>query len=281
MDRKIGAHLSIAGGHKNALMKIGEIGGNCLQLFSSSPRQWIEPKISEAQIKEFIMLKNQHAITPIYFHACYLVNLADSELIGEKSVHSVITDMRLAQELEIRGIVIHLGSFKENSTEGSFKTLISHCKTILDQTPKEVLFIIENAGTHKIGTNLTEIARIIRELHDDRVRVCLDTCHTFAAGYDFTTPEKLETFIHFFDEHIGITKLELFHCNDSRDSFNSFRDRHENIGKGTLGLATFKLLLNHSLTQKYPFILEVPGENEKGPNAENVAILKSLVHYSL
>lgn len=275
--RKIGAHVSIAGGHTQALRKLHEMSGNCLQIFSSSPRQWINPKITGEQITEFLRIKKEFSIDPIYFHASYLVNLADAGALGERSVHSISTDMQLAAKMDVKGVIIHLGSFKEDRSKERFQILITNCKKVLAESPPEILFIIENAGSRKIGTDMHEIARIIAELNDARVRVCLDTCHTFVAGYDFTTTEKLDILLHQFDELIGITKLELFHANDTKDSFHSFRDRHENIGKGTLGLSTFQLLLNHPVTMHLPFILEVPGKDKSGPDAENVAILNSLI----
>ena len=125
---------------------------------------------------------------------------------------------------------------------------------------------------------MTEIAKIINQVNNARVRVCLDTCHLHSAGYDLTSLKKLDDFLLEFDKLIGLNKLELIHLNDSRDPFNSGRDRHENIGRGTMGIATFKLLLNHPKTKNSPFIIETPGFDNKGPDKKNLDILKSLLN---
>lgn len=275
----LGAHLSIAGGHINGLTKLQEIGGNCLQIFSSSPRQWIDPKITDEQIADFRKKAENLQISHIYFHATYLINLADSGRIGAMSKKSLSTDMMLASAMNIRGVVIHLGSFTASQfseEERSYETLIKNCKEVLSTAPKDVLFIIENAGTKKIGATFDEIGQIIKDLDDPRVRVCVDTCHSHAAGYDLSTKEKLEGFLNLFDSLIGISKLELFHCNDSKDPLGAFRDRHENIGEGKVGLETVKLLLNHETTKQLPFILEVPGYDKKGPDKKNIDTLLAL-----
>lgn len=270
---KIGAHQSIAGGYIHALDRIKNIGGNCLQIFSSSPRGWNFTKLDEVRMVMFLEKKSELIIDPIYFHASYLVNLADSGRIGSMSRLSLIAELNVAPKLKIKGSIIHLGSFKNNI---DFIPLIKNIKEILEKTPSDSLFIIENAGNKKIGKNLAEIAEIINQVGNPRVRVCLDTCHLHSAGYDLTSKQKLDNFLLHFDKLIGLQKLELIHLNDSKDKFNSGRDRHENIGNGTLGLTVFKLLLNHPMTRNLPFIIETPGFADAGPDKRNLDILKSL-----
>lgn len=272
----LGAHLSITGGYTNALRKIVEIGGNALQIFSSSPRGWNFARLTEAQIAEFIALKNKLHVHPVYSHASYLINLADNGRIGQLSRQSLKHELQVASKLCIKGSIVHLGSFKNNSEDGRYETLIKNIQDILIDTPQSVLFIIENAGTRKIGLTIDEIARIIKNLDDDRVRVALDTCHLHAVGYSLSSTEKLEKFLDQFHTKIGFSKLELIHLNDSKDPFGSFRDRHENIGEGQVGIETFNLLLNHSQTKHLPFIIETPGFDDKGPDKKNLDRVKSL-----
>lgn len=277
---KLGAHQSIEGGYLKALIRVKNIGGNCLQIFSASPRGWNFSKIDEVQSLEFLETKSDLDIDPIYFHASYLINLADIARIGSLSKLSLIAELNITPKLKIKGAIVHLGSFKNNV---DMSTLIKNISEVLDKTPEESLFIIENAGNRKIGKDLAEIAMIINRVDNPRVRVCIDTCHLHAAGYDITSAKKLNDFLLKFDKLIGLGKLELMHLNDSRDPFNSGRDRHENIGDGTLGLTTFKLLLNHPKTKHLPFIIETPGFDKKGPDKNNLDILKSLlkkIHYS-
>lgn len=282
---KLGAHLSIAGGYSKAIKRIVNIGGNCLQIFSSSPRGWNFAKTTEQEISQFLNLKSQLNIDPIYFHASYLVNLADKSRIGHLSKMSLISEMNIAPKLKIKGSIIHLGSYKNNnfsndrSENGNpkYSILINNINEVLSKTSKESLFIIENAGNRKIGQTLEEISQIIKDADDKRVRLCLDTCHLFSNGYRFGSDKELGLFLYKLDGLDLLDRLEVWHVNDSRDSFNSGHDRHDNIGQGTIGLDEFKTLLNHPKTKNYPFIIETPGFNDEGPDKKNLDILKSLV----
>ena len=283
----LGAHLSIADGYHQAIKSIKNKGGNCLQIFSASPRGWSFPQPSLSQIELFTTIKKTFQVEPIYFHASYLINLATEDETAQKSVKNLINELNLAAKMQIRGSIIHLGSLKRRRNETKnfslslhkkdYMPLIKNITAILAATPPEVLFIIENAGNRKIGQTLDELALIINELANERIRVCLDTCHLHAAGYNLQTPEKFEQFFDHFDKLIGMKKLELFHLNDSRDAFGALRDRHENIGQGQVGASVFKLLLNHKLTKNKPFIIETPGFDGKGPDEKNLQILKSYI----
>lgn len=277
MNYKLGAHLSISGGYKKALKKIVKIGGNCLQIFSTSPRGWNFAKINDHETQEFLSLKLKLKIDPIYFHASYLINLADDGKIGHLSKLSIISELSTASKLQIKGSIIHLGSYKGQANQEKYKTLINHILEILDETPDESIFIIENAGNRKIGRTIDEIVKIIKDVNNERIRVCLDICHLHAAGYDLKTSEKLDKFLLGFDKKIGLQRLELWHINDSRDPFGSLRDRHENIGQGTIGINTFKLFLNDQKTKHFPFIIETPGFDNIGPDKKNLDILKTLI----
>ena len=283
---KIGAHLSIAGGYYKALERIVAIDGNCLQIFSSSPRGWRYATITNESKQIFKDTKIRLKINEVFFHASYLVNLADEGKIGEKSKESLIAELTVASQLGIIGSIVHLGSFKSGRdvishvsklADQKYKTLIDNIKEILINTPQDSFLIIENAGNRKIGQNIDEIASIITDVNNERLKVCLDTCHLFSAGYNLSTKETMDTFFDEFEGKIGLRKLIVFHLNDSKDPFNSGRDRHENIGQGTLSLKPFKLLLNDERTHHLPFIIETPGFNKKGPDKENIDIIKSLV----
>jgi len=283
MTYKLGAHQSIAGGYSKALYRIKNIGGNCLQIFSSSPRGWSFAKTTDDQIKEFVTLMSKLKIDPIYFHASYLINLADDSRIGHLSKTSLINELNVASQLGIKGSIIHLGSFKNEkstydvSTDKKYSVLINNILEILTKTSKDSFFIIENAGNRKIGQRLEEIAKIIQDVNDERVRLCLDTCHLFSNGYKFNNEQELNAFLTKFDKLIGLLKLELWHINDSRDEFNSGHDRHDNIGEGTISIEEFKTLINHPKTRNYPFIIETPGFDNNGPDKKNLDILKNLI----
>lgn len=281
---KIGAHLSIAGGYHKALERVIDIGGNCLQIFSASPRGWNRTTITDESRQIFLEIKKKLNIKEVFFHASYLVNLADDGRIGDESKKSLIAELNVASQLGIVGSIVHIGSFKGNlpavwdvSQDKKYSVLINNINEVLTCTPTDTFLIIENAGNKKIGQNIDEIASIIRDVDNERLKVCLDTCHLFSAGYELSTKEKVDTFFDEFEKKIGLKKLVVFHMNDSKDPFNSGRDRHENIGEGTLTLEPFKLLLHDRRTHNLPFIIETPGFDGKGPDKKNMDILKSLV----
>jgi len=276
MNTNFGAHLSIRGGFSEALKKADEIGASCLQIFSSSPRGWNFAQVNDKEIIQFNQIRENHSINPIYFHASYLINLADDGRIGNMSKQLLINELLIASQLNIKGSVIHLGSFKGEATEKSYKNLINNIKEILKETHPQTLFIIENAGNKKIGQSLEEVAHIITDVNSPRVRVCLDSCHLFSAGYRIGSENDVDSLINNFHLKIGLEKLELWHLNDSRDPFSSMRDRHENIGVGSIGIHTFIFLVNHPKINKLPFIIETPGFDGNGPDKKNIDILKSL-----
>lgn len=269
----IGAHQTISQGFAQSLVKVKNIGGNCLQIFSSSPRIWAIPDIPNDSIKSFLNIKKKLKIDPVYFHACYLLNLADPGRIGDYSKISLIKELNYAGKMGIKGTIVHLGSFKNSFSK---EVLISNINDVLKNTPPSTLLIIENAGTRKIGRSLEEISGIIKVLKNERVRVCLDICHLHAAGFDLTSPSKFTAFFKKFDRLIGLEKLEVVHANDSKDPLGSLRDRHENIGEGKVGLEVFRNFLTNPSTRHLPFIIETPGFDQNGPDEENIRRLKSL-----
>lgn len=280
---KVGGHLSIAGGHALALQRAKDIGANALQIFAGSPQLWNLPTITDDQVENFVKQKAALDIDPIYFHAPYLINMADPAFIGEKSKKRIIDELQLAEEMGIRGTIIHLGSYKETDktapvSKEKYQILLKNITTVLEKASSHSFFIIEDAGNRKIGWSFDEIARIVSDLKDNRLKVCIDTCHMFAAGYDISTKSSFQQFFSEFDRMIGIERLEVFQVNDSKDTLGSFRDRHENIGEGNIPSSAFELLVNEKQTKDIPFILEVPGVDKKGPNEESIKKLRSFLH---
>ena len=282
---RLGAHQSISKGYIEALNTVRNIGGNCLQIFSSSPRTWQSAQVSQETIREFNKKEKELDIGPVFFHACYLINLADNAYTGEKSIQSLTEELVLASQMGVIGSIVHPGSFKSTvkkaydfkQVNGSAYTIfLKNIEKVLKATPTSTLVILENSGTRKIGSTTDELAKIISDLKDPRVQVCLDTCHLHAAGYDLTHTDKLDAFLDNFESEIGIQNLAVIHANDSRDTLASFRDRHENIGQGLVGLSVFENLLNHPALKEKPFIIETPGFDGNGPDRKNIEILKNM-----
>ncbi len=280
--------MSTAGGYSEAVRRVAGMGGNCLQIFSTSPRGWRPADPGNEEKEKFKRAFKEYSVSPVYFHASYLVNLAGSEEVQERSISSLIAELKVAGELGVKGTAVHLGSFKKGKSEdgqrplfeedGSvYDTLFDNIRRVLKETPKETLFIIENMGMRKIGKSLEEIAFIVENLNNPRVRVCLDTCHLHAAGVDISTEQLFDEFLERFEKSIGLPLLEFIHINDSRDEFGSLRDRHENIGEGKIPEDVFSLILNDPKTKDLPFITEVPGFDGRGPDRENLDRIKALV----
>jgi apurinic endonuclease APN1 len=218
--------------------------------------------------------------------------LADNEKTGDMSKKTLIAELNLQPKMQIQGSVVHLGSFKKNKKKleqaslfelnqeeiNMYQILLDNINYVLKKTPKNSCILIENAGMRKIGQTIEEIAYIVKNLNNDRIKVCLDTCHLHAAGYNLTSKKDFEQFFQEFDKKIGLKKLALIHLNDSKDPFGSLKDHHENIGQGNVGMDVFKNLVNHKMTKNIPFILETPGFDNKGPDQGNIDIIKSLVH---
>ncbi|GIW63705.1 MAG: putative endonuclease 4 [Patescibacteria group bacterium] len=270
----IGAHLSISKGLDFAVKDIAAKGGNCLQIFSTSPRSWSFKGFTQEQINSFIETKLEYSVSPVFFHASYLINLADNQETGKKSVRLLINELNLASKMGIVGSVVHLGSFKNNDKD--YDLLIANIKQVLAETNPNTYFIIENAGNRKIGKDLEEIALILEKLNSERVKVCLDSCHLFSAGIDLTDFDQLSAYWQRFNDLIGKDKLILWHLNDSKDPLGSLRDRHENLTKGSIGKKGFMNILSINEFRQLPMIIETPGFDNKGPDKKNLDILKSL-----
>lgn len=283
VEMKIGGHVSVAGGFTNGLNKTIEIGGNAMQIFASSPRIWGPLLVTDQAIDNFTSLKHKLEIDPVYFHASYLINMADPGFIGQRSRQRILEELELSKKMEVKGTIIHLGSYKTADKaapiiDDKYQILLKNISWVLERSNSTSYFIIENAGNRKIGWNIDEIGKIISDLKDPRLRVCLDTCHLHAAGYDLSIKDFFLRFFTNFDQRIGLQKLELFQVNDSRDPLGSFRDRHENINEGTIPSSVFELLVNEEVTKNVPLLLEVPGVEKKGPNKEQVDRLKQFLH---
>ena len=282
---RIGAHVSAAGGYDNGVKNVHAIGGNALQIFSSPPRTWKAGDPDEDELSRFADLRAEYDVDPVYFHASYMINLAGSPENQQKSIEALIAELEIAGRANVAGSVIHLGSFQDKDASGEdgefdpekYKPLLDNIRTVLEKTPKEAQFIIENMGTRKIGRTFEEIGYIVDEIDDDRVRVCLDTCHLHAAGFDLSGPGKCDAVLEHADRTFGRERIECLHVNDSRDEFGSLRDRHENLGEGYVGDEVFRSIVNHKELGSLPLILETPGFDGAGPDQKNVERLRSYI----
>ena len=184
--------------------------------------------------------------------------------------------MGAASQLGAEGVIFHSGSHKGAGLDAVFDQVAGALRRVLAESPPDTWLIIENSagmGDH-IGASFGEIGRMIREVDSPQVKVCLDTEHTFAAGYDLTDPDRIDDVLDEFDREIGLSRLVVVHANDAKVKLGSGVDRHENIGEGYMGLDGFRVIMGHPAFRDIPFILEVPGFEKKGPDKENMDRLK-------
>ena len=276
---RIGAHVSSSNSADLAIDRALDIGAEAVQIFVSPPQGWAFKPIDEKVAADFKAKSLEHNIGPNVFHAIYLVSLgSDDETLVSRGKSSLTKYMNAAGDLGALGVIFHLGSHKGKGFEAVLGQVAAGIREVLDQSPEDVMLILENSagmGNH-IGSKFSEIGTMMREVDDPRVQVCLDTQHSFAAGYDLTTPEGVAGVMEEFDREIGLSHLVAVHCNDSKPPFGGAVDRHENIGEGQMGLAAFEAILAHPAFRDLPFYLEVPGYEGKGPDAQNVQTIKEI-----
>lgn len=276
---KIGAHVSTSGTLDKCVDRACAIGAEAIQVFASGPQSWRPCSHSDAAIDLMRRRAEECGIAPIFLHGIYLVNLAsaDPAMVG-RSVGSLKQYMNFCGRSGARGVIFHVGSHKGAGFEPTLPQVREAIARVLDDTPDETWLILENSAGQggTIGSTFTELGAIIRTVDSPRVKVCLDTCHAFAAGYDIKTADGVATAMAEFERTVGLDRLVAVHANDSKAGLGSGLDRHENIGLGQLGEDGFRAIMGHPAFARVPFILEVPGINGGGPDRENVETLKRL-----
>ncbi len=277
----IGGHVSVAGGLWNAFENAAKIGAECIQIFGANPRGYGAPMPLPATIEKYKAARKAHPqVQKVYLHAGYLVNLAspNPEAVV-KSIENLSAHLRIAELLEADGLIFHIGSGKESPKEVALAQVVVAMKQVLEKAPGKAHLLIENAagGGAKIGARPEEIGEIMKGVGSPRVKVCIDTAHSFEAGLveGYTKP-NLKAFLKLWDDSVGLENVHALHVNDSKTEFNSHHDRHENIGEGFIGIDGFKNLAAAPELRDKAWLLEVPGFDDNGPDKKNVEILRGL-----
>ncbi|KAF6747645.1 xylose isomerase-like protein [Ephemerocybe angulata] len=259
---KVGAHVSAAGGVENAVLNAAAIGANAFALFLKSQRKWEGPPLSASSIRLFKERMKEYGYGPKHVlpHGNYLINLGNPDAAKRaKSYDCFLDDLRRCEALGLKYYNFHPGSTVGDATPEESIQHIADCLNAAHKETEGIVTVLENmAGAgNVIGSTFAQIAAIIALVEDKtRVGVCVDTCHAHAAGYDVSTREGWERTMKRFEEEIGLKYLCGMHLNDSKTECGSRRDRHENIGMGTLGLAAFHAILTDERTKDIPLILE-------------------------
>ncbi|MGE5434729.1 MAG: deoxyribonuclease IV [Candidatus Doudnabacteria bacterium] len=276
---QLGAHVSTSGGIHTAIDRIEAIGGDCVQIFTQSPRAWRPTNHDPANFERFKERRAEAGIGGVVCHAVYLINLASpNDELYEKSVAALENTVDVASGIEADGVVFHVGSHQGAGFEVSLKRVVPALRKALKRCSETTWLLIENtAGTgDTIGRSIDELAALYDALDaHEWLGICLDSCHLYASGYDVTNRGELDRLLGEVDQRIGLERLRALHVNDSKAPLGSNRDRHDNIGDGLIG-EELGFFLSHPKLQGLPAYLEVPGTDGHGPDAEQVRKLKEL-----
>ena len=281
--RRIGIHTSTAGGVENAAERAYRLGCNTFQIFSSSPRQWKPYDLGRSQCEEMSRLRQRYGLNPLAVHANYLVNLAGGNAeFHAKSIVAFRGEVERALALCAEFLVLHPGSFRGSSREDGLRRAalaIEQAVEGLDLAGGRLRVLVENtAGSEfSLGGTFEQVAELLHLLRNFvPVGACIDTCHTHVSGYDIVSEEGLAETLNHLDRTVGLKNVHVWHCNDAKAARGSKLDRHQHIGKGSIGLKTFRRLLNDPRLAHAAFIAETPID-EPLDDLTNVNALKRLV----
>ena len=264
--KNIGAHVSVAGGVENAPLNAARIGARAFALFTKNQRQWKAKPLGQASIRLFRKNCENEGFGPeqILAHDSYLINLGHPDEEGlAKSRAAFLDEFQRCEQLGLIYLNFHPGSHLRKISENACLRRISESINITLDKTQTVTAVIENTAGQgsNVGYRFEHLAAIIDQVEDKtRVGVCLDTCHAFTAGYDLKTKEGYHATVAAFDSVVGLKYLKGMHLNDSKKDYKSRVDRHANIGKGLLGLDTFRFIMADPHLEKIPLILETPDE---------------------
>lgn len=276
----LGAHMSIAQGFDQAIVQAVTLGCTTLQVFTKSNRQWYAKEINSVEIHALAQIQKERDITAVVAHASYLINIGSpDEQARAKSIEALWIELERCSALSIPYLVVHPGSHVKTDQMLCLNSITQSLNTILARYTGTTMILLETMsgqGSTMCHT-LEQLKWILEHIIDkQRIGVCVDTCHIFAAGYDISTEQGYGAFWQKYDEIVGLNTLKVIHLNDSKKPCGSRVDRHEHIGQGAIGIGAFTLLMNDQRFFNVPKILETPLD-EKGDFAMNLKILKGLL----
>lgn len=276
----LGAHVSISKGVYNAPKRGRDLGCEAIQIFSKNQMQWQAKPFTEDDINKFRENVKKYKIEDVVIHTSYLINIGSPEEEKlRKSQDALMDEFHRADQLGIPYIVLHPGSHMGKGEELGLGIIADSINYILDVTKdSNVMLLLETTAGQgsNLGYRFEHLAYLIDKTEQkERIGVCFDTCHVFAAGYDIRTKDAYEDTMKKFDDIIGISNLKVFHLNDSKNDLGTRKDRHEHIGKGYIGIDGFRFLVNDERFNNRPMILETPGGEKY--YKENLEVLRSLI----
>ena len=279
---RLGAHESIAGGLYKAFTRAASVGCEAVQIFVKPNRSWAVPALGDEDVALFRAEAKATAIQPVVAHTSYLLNLASpKDDLWHKSIKTLIIEVERCDRLGVPWLVLHPGAHVGSGEEAGLGRMARglgevHRATRSSQT-RVLLETMAGQGT-KLGYCFEHLAWLLEETPEgERLGICLDTCHVYAAGYELRTPEGYAATMESFDRVIGLERLKALHLNDSRGELGSRKDRHEHIGEGQIGLEGFQNVLNDPRLRDLPGLLETPKSDDLHEDEENLAILRRLM----
>lgn len=278
----LGAHISVSGGVSNALEIGAKLRCDAIQIFVKSNVQWKSAPLTAKEQERFLEIKKKSPIRICFAHACYLNNLATQNCsIFDKSIECLTEEFDRCRRLGLSYLILHPGSHRGAGMDNGINRVVEGIDTVLKsfQTTDIKILLETTAGQGDyLGGRFEHLAEIIeRSRYTKRLGICLDTCHVFAAGYDMHNKRSYNNVIKEFDSIIGLERLMVIHLNDSKGKYGSHTDRHTHIGKGEIGLDTFRLILNDRRLEHLPMIIETPKEDDIRNDRRNLRILRSLI----
>lgn len=280
----LGAHQSIAGGYHKAVSIAAGFGMDCVQLFTKNNNQWRAKPITAADVDAFRSAVEEHRVREPVAHDSYLINLASPDrALWERSLEAYVVELERAEALGLIGVVMHPGSYVDSSPQEGLDRIVEALNIAHDRTSKAgIRTLLETTAGQgsSLGHRFEHLAEILDRVEaKERMGVCVDTCHIFAAGYPLGTDEEYAATFAEFDRVIGLSKIRCFHLNDSKKPLASRVDRHAHIGQGCLGLEPFRRLLNDPRFAALPMYLETPKGEENGEqlDAMNLRTLRGLL----
>src|SRR3990170_1713046 len=276
---KVGAHVGASGGLTTAFERAQGIGAETVQIFGAPPQTWRRRNIRPDECEAFLARMAETGIEPVFIHGVYLINLAtESPEQLDRSTEALCGDLRLAFAIGAKGVIFHVGSHKGAGFKQALPQIARALKQVLKDTPDDAWVILENSAGMggSVGSKLGELGAIMQAVGSPRLKVCLDTEHAYAAGYNVAEPDGLDEAVAEFERQIGLSELVAVHANDSKIPLGGGVDRHDNIGEGHIGRAGFEVIMAHPAFREVPFLLEVPGFEKEGPDKPNVDILKEI-----
>jgi len=277
----LGAHESVGGGLHRAFDRIETVGGESLQIFTRNQRQWHPKPLSKEEINRFAERWQEAGSMEVASHGSYLVNLASGkEELLAKSIDAFAAELDRCYHLHIPYVVLHPGSHGGDGIEAGLDRFVKGIDKVFEKSKPDTTVLIETTagqGTG-LGSRFEEIAYILQHSKfSDRLGVCVDTCHIFAAGYDIRSVESYQKTMSEFDQHIGLERIKFFHLNDSKKELGSRVDRHTHIGQGFIGLEGFANILNDPYFKDHSMTLETPKGEDLAEDRENLTILRGLI----